>query len=101
MPESGHHPILETRLEALRTRIERMRGKLFAAKDAERVEEFAEIKELEKRRAALADRLRKRERETPESRQGAGEELEAMADDLTATIEDLVIRLDARDGDAD
>jgi hypothetical protein len=101
MPEKGHHPILETRLETLRTRIEGLKGRLFAAKGAERIEEFATVEELENRRAELADRLRRLEREAPEGRQGAGEELEAMADDLTGAIEDLIIRLDARGGHPD
>jgi hypothetical protein len=56
---------------------------------------------LEGRYAESADRLHTLQREKPDSGQRAGEELEAMADDLTAAIEDLIRDLDTSSGRRD
>jgi predicted nucleic acid-binding Zn-ribbon protein len=101
MAKTGEHPILETRLRALAARIESLRQRLAAAKGIERVEEYGAIEELDRRHALLAERLANLEREAPHSRQGATEELNAMADDLSAAVEDLIMGLDAAGGRAD
>jgi chromosome segregation ATPase len=96
MSNTGQHAILETRLRTLASRIESLKERLGAATGVERIEEVGALKELEGRYAGLADRLRQLERQSPQSRQGAREELEAMADDLTSAMDDLIIGLDAR-----
>jgi predicted nucleic acid-binding Zn-ribbon protein len=101
MANPGQHPILETRLRELAARIGSLKEKLAAAKGIARVEELGAIEELERRYAALTDRLQKLETEAPQSRQGAAEELKAMEDDLTGAIDDLITGLDAGAGRAD
>jgi predicted nucleic acid-binding Zn-ribbon protein len=95
METSGLHQGLELRLEALAERIAALRRKLGAAQGKEKVEDFGEIAELERRYATLAERLQALNREGPGFRQDAKAELEKVADDLSGTIEDLMSWIDS------
>lgn len=95
METTGLHHGLELRLEALAERIALLRGKLTAAKDQEKVEEFGELAELERRYATLTQRLQALDREGPGFRQDAKAEWERVADDLSGTVEDLISWIDS------
>lgn len=89
------HQVLELRLRALEARIEELKRKIARAKGSEKIEKFGDVAELESRHGKLADRLRQLEREGPGFRQEVKAELEAMADDLSGTVEDFMMRLDS------
>jgi predicted nucleic acid-binding Zn-ribbon protein len=95
MRQKRRHLVLEARLQTLAARIETLKRQLARAKGVERVEELGEIEELESRRKKLTDRLRELDREGPGLRQDLQAELEAMADDLSAAVEDFMIWADS------
>jgi hypothetical protein len=90
MATAGHHSLIESRLEALATRIADLKTQLVAAHGIERADDIAALKELVERHAKLSRRLRDIERVTPDARQGASDELQLMADDLSTAIADLL-----------
>ena len=96
MGSAGLHPGLETQLAALAARIAALKEKRRTATGSERLEELGEIEELERRQKALADGLRSLDGEGPGFRQDVKAELERMAHDLTASLEDFVMRTDSR-----
>lgn len=95
MEQHGLHRGLELRLEALAARIAALRLKMGAAQGAEKIEDFGEIEELEHRHKRLAEQLSALNREGPGFRQDVKAELEKIADDLSGTVEDFVMRVDS------
>ena len=95
MTQRSLHRGLELRLEALADRIEAIRQRMKTAKGADKIEAFGEIEELKRRRAALTEQLQALDREGPGFRQNIKAELETMVDDLSRSIEDFVMDLDA------
>ncbi len=95
MKEKGLHPGLEMRLTALAARIAQLRQKMSQAKGVEKIEEFGEIEELERRHQMLEDRLRKLNREGPGFRQDVKAEIEKVTDDLTGTVQDFMTWIDS------
>ncbi len=95
MNETGLHPGLEMRLTALATRIAELRQKMSEAAPREKIEEFAEIEELERRHKVLEGRLRELNGEGPGFRQDTKAEIEKLADDLSGTVEDFVTWVDS------
>jgi len=65
------------------------------AKGLEKIEEFAEIEDLEGRYKLLADRLQALNGEGPGFRPDMKAELEKVADDLTGTVNDFVSWVDS------
>ncbi len=95
MEKTGLHPGLETRLTALAARIAQLRQKMSQAKGIEKIEEFGQIEELERRYKALEDRLRMLNREGPGFRQDMKAEIEKVTDDLTGTVQDFMTWIDS------
>lgn len=95
MEATGLHRGLEQRLTALGDRIAALRQKMSQAKGRGKVEEFAEIGELERRYKTLGDRLHGLNREGAGFRQDAKAEIEKIADDLTAMVEDFTMWIDS------
>lgn len=95
MDQMPLHPGLELRLEALAERIAKLRQKASTAAGVEKIEEFGEIEELERRHKELAERLQALNREGPGFRQNMKAELEKVVDDLTGMVEDFMLRADA------
>lgn len=91
----GLHPELELGLQALGERIATLQQKMSQAKGVEKVEDFGEIEELQRRYDTLAERLRALNREGPGFRQDHKAELEKLADDLSGTVEDFVTWIDS------
>jgi predicted nucleic acid-binding Zn-ribbon protein len=95
MKEHGLHRELEVRLEALAQRIAALRRRMSRAKGVEKIEQFGEIEELERRQKKLAERLRALDREGPGFRQDVKADLERMADDLSGTVEEFMLWADS------
>ena len=95
MRQKGRHLVLESRLEALAERIEKLRRKLSAAKGGAKIEELGTIEELEDRQKKLAGRLQELDREGPGIGSDVKAELEAMTDDLTGAVEDFMVWADS------
>jgi predicted nucleic acid-binding Zn-ribbon protein len=95
MGKTGLHRGLELRLTALATRIAKLRQKMNQEKGLEKIEEFGEIEELERRYKVLADQLRSLNREGSGFRQDVKAEIEKVADDLTGMVEDFTIWVDS------
>jgi predicted nucleic acid-binding Zn-ribbon protein len=95
MGNIGRHRELELRLEALAKRIGALRRKMKQVKRAEKIEEFGEIEELQRRYDALVERLAALDQEGSGFRQDVKAELEKIADDLSATVEDFTIWVDS------
>ena len=95
MNQHGLHRDLELRLEALAARIASLRKSMKAARGTERMEDFGEIVELERRHQALAAQLQQLNREGPGFRPDVKAEVERLTDDLTAIVDDFVNRTDA------
>jgi predicted phage tail protein len=89
------HRDLELRLETVTEHIAALRQKMNRATAREKVEEFGEIAELERRYRVLADRLQALNRQGPGFRQDMKAELEKVADDLSGSVEDLMEWLDS------
>lgn len=69
-----------------------MRSKMARAKGLEKVDEVGDIKVLERRYKKLEDRLHELNREGPGFRQNLEAEIEKMADDLAANLEDFALQ---------
>jgi predicted nucleic acid-binding Zn-ribbon protein len=95
MEEHGLHRSFELRLEALAARIASLRQKMAAAKGPEKLEEHAEIDELERRYKTLAEQLQALNREGSGFRQNVKSELEQAADDLSSAVEDFTSWVDS------
>jgi hypothetical protein len=95
MDKTGLHRGLEARLIALSGRIAALRHKMGDAKGIDKISDFGELDELERRYARLADRLRVLDREGPGFRPDMKAEIEKMADDLTGTAEDFALWIDS------
>lgn len=95
MEETSLHRELEIRLTALATRIAELRHKMSRAKGAEKIEEFGEITELEKRHATLAGRLQDLHQEGTGFRHEMKVELERLTDDLSGAVENFVLWADS------
>jgi predicted nuclease with TOPRIM domain len=91
----GLHPGLEARLAALAERIAALRRRMSLAKGTEKLAEIGEVEQLERRYHALAENLRALDREGPGFRQNVKAELEKVADDLSATVEDFTMWIDS------
>jgi len=91
MKAIGLHPGLERRLRALEGKIGKLKSKRARAKGLERVGEAADIKVLERRHKKLESRLAALNREGPGFRQNLKAEIEKMADDLAANLEDFAL----------
>jgi archaellum component FlaC len=95
MEKHGLHRGLELRLKALARRIAALRRATTKTKGAQKIEEFGEIEELERRYEALDKRLHALNREGPGFRQDVKAELEKLADDLSGTLEDFTMWVDS------
>lgn len=95
MEEHGLHRGLEARLEALAIRIAAARQSLGADTGSKKIAQLAEIKELEHRYTMLAERLAALNREGAGFRQDVKAELEKVADDLSAIVDDFLMRVDS------
>lgn len=93
--EHALHRDLEFRLEALAARIASLRKSMKAARGAEKMEDFGALVELERRHQALADRLRRLNREGPGFRPEVKAEVERLTDDLMSIVDNFVNRTDA------
>jgi predicted nucleic acid-binding Zn-ribbon protein len=91
----GLHPGLELRLEALAERIGVLRRAMAKATGVERLADLGEIDELDRRFRRLADRLRALNREGPGFRSDVKAEVEKITDDLSGTVEDFLMWIDA------
>ena len=92
-PES--HAGLEARLTALAGRIAHLRQVMRSATGLEKIKELGDIEELERRYRTLQDRLHDLNRDGPGFRPAVKAEIEKVADDLSATVEDFVMWIDA------
>jgi predicted nucleic acid-binding Zn-ribbon protein len=95
MEQSGLHRGLELRLEALAARIRTLRDKMERAEGLQRIEELAEIDQLERRYKLLQSRLDELNREGKGFRHGLRNELEKLSYDLSGAVEDFIIRIDS------
>jgi predicted nucleic acid-binding Zn-ribbon protein len=95
MEKHGLHRGLELRLAALARRITALRHEMTRAKGAQKIEEFGEIEELQRRYDTLGKRLQALNREGPGFRQDVKAELEKLADDLSGTVEDFMLWADS------
>jgi len=96
MSKHGLHPGLERRLQALAERIATLRHTMSKAAGAEKIEEHAEINELERRYKFLEGGLEELNRQGEGFRQNMKAEVEKVADDLSATLEDWIMKLDSQ-----
>ncbi len=96
----GHssHRGLELRLGALAERIALLRHRMTQAQGVERIEKFGDIAELVRRHANLTERLHALDLEGPGLWPNVRAELEKIANDLSGTIEDFMMRTDAEYG---
>ncbi|MDR3534125.1 MAG: hypothetical protein P4L90_26620 [Rhodopila sp.] len=94
MTETSLHSALEMRLLTLGARIDALKQKMSNAPTQEKVREFAELAELERRHKTLDERVRKLNQEGPGFRQNIKAELVLMADDLMGMSEDLMVWID-------
>jgi len=95
MKETSLHPSLQMRLAALATRISELRQRASQVKGGERIEEFSEVEELERRYKTLDQQLRKLDQEGSGFRQDMKAEIEMVTDDLAGMVEDFFIWIDA------
>jgi hypothetical protein len=90
MDEAGLRAGLESRLKALASHIDELRTMMTRAKGARRIEDFAEIEELERRYIGLDQQLRRLGQEEPHLRQGVAAQIDAGASDLTRWVAEHV-----------
>ena len=94
MTETSLHLALDKRLTTLEARIVELKEKMSHASPPEKVHEFAELTELERRYKALEERVRALNLEGRGFRQNIKAELILMADDLTGASEALMEWID-------
>lgn len=89
------HDSLELRLEALAKRIAGLRERLSGATGAEKIKEFGELAELERRHRDLAQRLQALDKEPPEARAAKSGIIEKLAGDLGNAVDDFTDWVDS------
>jgi len=94
MTATGHHPGLEMRLRSLAQRIGELKRRMNRADASTRIEMMGEVLQLEERERDLAEQLRKLDGEGAGLKQSLKAEFEKIADDLAASVQDFIIRLD-------
>lgn len=94
MAASALHPGLQLRVEMLARRIVVLRKKAARKSDFERLLDMGTIERLERRHKLLVDQLRKLDAEGPGPWQDAKAEVAKLVDDIWASIEDSMMRLD-------
>ena len=92
------HPSLELRIEMLAKRIVMLRQKATRKNDLERLDDLATIERLERRHRLLVDQLLRLNAEGPGRWQDAKAEVAKLVDDVCASIEESMMRLDRSAG---
>lgn len=88
------HPGLQLRIETLAKRIVILRKKAASKNDLERLIDLGMIERLERRHDLFVDQLRRLDAEGPGPWQDAKAEVAKLVDDICASIEDSLMRLD-------
>lgn len=88
------HPGLQLRIEVLAKRIVVLRKKAAHKSDLERLLDLGAIERLERRHHLFVDQLRRLDAEGPGHWQDAKAEVAKLIDDICASIEDAMMRLD-------
>jgi len=88
------HPGLELRIEMLAKRIVTLRKKAARKGDLERLDDLATIERLERRHRLLAEQLHRLNAEGPGLWQDAKAEVAKLVDDICASVEESMMRLD-------
>ena len=88
------HPGLELRIEMLAKRIVTLRKKAARKGDLERLDDLATIERLDRRYQLLVDQLHRLDAEGPGLWQDAKAEVAKLVDDICASIEESMMRLD-------
>jgi hypothetical protein len=96
MEQADLRPRLELRLTVLATRIAQLRQKMTHAAGSERIEELGEIDQLQERSKMLEKQLLDLEHQGAGAMPGVKAEIETMADDLAGTVDDFMMRIDAK-----
>jgi predicted nucleic acid-binding Zn-ribbon protein len=96
MEQTDLRPRLELRLTVLATRIAQLRHKMTQAAGPERIEELGEIDQLQERSKKLEKQLLDLEHHGAGAMPGVKAEIETMADDLAGTVDDFMMRIDAK-----
>ena len=94
MTSATHHPDLELRIEQLARRIVTLRKKAARKADMERLADLNDIGRLEHRLALLVEQLRSLDAQGPGRWQNAKAGLAKLVDDVFASIEDGLLRID-------
>ena len=94
MATAALHPGLQLRIEMLAKRIVVLRKKAAGKKDLDRLVDLGTIERLERRHHLLVDQLRQLDAEGPGPWQDAKAEVAKLVDDICASIEDSMMRLD-------
>lgn len=94
MTTSALHPGLQLRVEMLAKRIVVLRKKAARKSDLERLVDLGTIERLERRHRLLVDQLYRLDAEGPGPWQDAKAEIAKLVDDICASIEDSMMRLD-------
>jgi uncharacterized protein with von Willebrand factor type A (vWA) domain len=88
------HPGLELRIEMLAKRIVTLRKKAARKGDLERLDDLATIERLDRRHRLLVEQLHRLDAEGPGLWQDAKAEIAKLVDDICASIEESMMRLD-------
>ena len=88
------HPGLELRIEMLAKRIVTLRKKAARKGDLERLDDLATIEQLDRRHSLLVEQLHRLDAEGPGLWQDAKAEIAKLVDDICASIEESMMRLD-------
>lgn len=94
MATAALHPGLQLRIEMLAKRIIILRKKSARKGDLDRLVDLGTIERLERRHSLLVDQLRQLDAEGPGPWQDAKAEVAKLIDDICASIEDSMMRLD-------
>lgn len=88
------HPGLEMRIDMLAKRIVALRKKAARKGDLERLDDLATIERLDRRHQMLVDQLHRLDAEGSGRWQNAKAEIAKVIDDICASIEESMMRLD-------
>lgn len=88
------YPGLELRIETLAKRIVILRKKAARKNDLDRLDDLAMIERLDRRHRSLVDQLHRLKAGGSGRRQKAKAEMAKLIDDICASIEDAMMRLD-------
>lgn len=94
MATAALHPGLQLRIEMLAKRIVMLRKKAARKGDLDRLVDLGTIERLERRHNLLVDQMRRLDAEGPGPWQDAKAEVTKLVDDICASIEDSLMRLD-------